>query len=343
MRTLSKYLLPILLPGIIAFSCKKHVSPAQPPVVDNSPGHWMKVSTVAGTVNKLTADAGHLYFSTQISDLYFVKSMSPDGTVTTLANLASGASIRDIALFNGQLYYAGYIPGNNGNHLFAVHLSSYVTTGFDMPAQGPGNGITSLLAMGNKLIFSGNFDASTAFAASPFAAALQTSGQTTAMAGLDNAPRGLFTQNGGIFAFGKTLKDASGLAAWNNGSWSGVAYTANPSVPDIRSYAWLNNVAYITYQHSTNSEYRLAKNYNTYLEPVTAITIPADGYIRVKEINGEIYAYGKGLSQAGVSSNVFRKSGEDWVVDKVITEAVNDLLFFDGHLYAGTADGLYKE
>jgi len=343
MRHFSKFLFLVLLPGITAFSCKKEVNATTPPAVDNSPGNWLKVSDVTGNVNKLTADADHLYFSTRISDLYFVKTLSPVGTVSTLVNLSPGAAIRDIALFNGQLYYAGYIPANNGNHLFAINLGNYVITGFDMPLQDPGNGITSLLPMGNQMIFSGNFDASTAFAASPFVAALQTSGQTTAMNGLDNAPRGLFTKNGGIFAHGKTLKDGSGLAEWNTGSWTGIAYTANPAIPDIRSMAWVNNVAYLTYQYSPNSPYRLAKAYDTYLEPIETISIPADGYIRVKEINGEIYAYGNGLSQAGKSSNVFRKSGPDWVIDKLITEPVNDLLFFNGHLYAGTADGIYRD
>jgi hypothetical protein len=345
---LAKTISLTVLLGVAAVSCKKDPAPTAVPPVGTSPGHWMQNPDINGNVNKLTTDAGHLYFSVKHVGYYRLQSLSPQGAVATLANPPLGSVIRDIAMFNDALFYAGYIPTNTGNHLFSIDLSNYVTTGYDMPLQGSANGITSLLPFGGRLIFSGNFDASTSFAASSYSAALQASGQTTAMNGLASPPRGLHVYNGNIYAYGKLLKTepaSTGIANWYLGNWDGLNYVQDAGNYEVHSMAIVNDVIYMTYQLNSGGAYHFGKVENSsQIEPVTDISIAsADGYIRVEEINGELYAYGRGLYQGGISTNVFRKEGNSWVIDKLITEDVNDLEFFEGHLYAATAGGLYRD
>jgi hypothetical protein len=351
MRTfqrIAKTISLVALLGATAVSCKKDSTTTTVPPVDTSLGHWMQNPDIYGNVNKLATNAGNLYFSSKSNGYYRLQSLSAEGAVTTLANPPLGSVIRDIAMFNDKLFYAGYIPTNSGNHLFSIDLSTYVTTGYDMPLQGSGNGITTLLPFDGRLIFSGNFDASTSFAASPYAAALQVSGQTTGMNGLASAPRGLQVYNGYVYACGKLLKTAptsTGIANWYMGNWDGLNYVQNAGDYEVHTFVIVNDIIYMTYQLATGGAYHFGKvENNSEITPITDISIAsADGYIRVEEINGELYAYGRSLSQAGKSTNVFRKEGDNWVIDKVITEAVNDLEFFSGHLYAATASGVFRD
>lgn len=351
----------VLLLVITLLSCHKEHDFKEPVTINsavtaldtNLPSYenWVKVPSNYSKVYLLTSTPYRLYFGAKNGLVSYLVEYSDNLGFGLLRSFGgSNVSLMDIEPFNGKIYYSGcYKYTSTQAHLFCVDPVTYQHQGFPV-SENNFSFVKHLQLYQGNLVFAGSFSVNSFIASQPFNQ-LTTSNTTLAMGPPMNQPYGMFADGDNdlyTFANGSLIGGAqsSNIAKWDGTQWVGMSYANYSSSETIQSLVEKNDTIYLTsytQQWDTYGPYKLKRIVNNVMETLPDISVGPEGKIYVCLVNNEVYAFGKNLSMNGTYTNVFKLVGDSWTIDKIILETVNDVDYFNGHVYAGTDDGLYRD
>lgn len=361
----------ILVFCITLLGCKKQTY--RPEGIINSTGmidpnqtglsYWETTGVNHSDITHLESANGYLYYSRKMANgidgLYRI---NPSGDITTLFTTTDQYSeISDLEEFGNRLYYSGRIRSINGTGGNVGYVEGISTTPILMiRPEYSSEMVISMHTFNNYLYFSGSFFPSSTdpneFFTSPGTDKMNSSYETEGQAapsyaygpGILGGENHLYVHSPMYYS---VLQSPLSLAAtWNGANWE--SFTSGVNVNDEKKILGICETGDTLYVSSCtmlywNSawiyyDYKVNTIINGQISPFQGIDKGYDAQLYFKKVNGQLFAYGKYLSQNGKASNIYRLVNGQWVVDAIMLHEVIDIEYYNGAYYAATTSGLFK-
>lgn len=333
-------------------SCRKKIFvPASETTVvgEAKYGLWTKVPVSISKVGKMCVEDGKMYFSAKkygLNKISLMKFTLP-GTFQSFVDYNLATSVADIKVYNGKLFYGGqiYSSSSSSGLLSSCNLPQLnnVTSYFSQS----GKSINGMAIFDNKLYFGGTFSVNSTVAQN-YIAAINGTTIDNSMGPLYISPNGLYADASRLYAYGVRVQGAtnySGIAYMDGNSWIPVTNGGNQDYKNVKSMVVIPGEGILfSYSEMYEETVLLGMISSVYFQPVTGIEATGNAKVSFKVVEGTVYAFGSGISVNGKATNVvFRKPDGTWGFNKIITETVNDVIFFNNKLYASCESGLFYE
>lgn len=154
---------------------------------------------------------------------------------------------------------------------------------------------------------------------------------------------GIATLNGTLFIGIDPIAATNyGSMGIYNQSWKYYYFGQGSFIDVVHSLAFYKDEIYVAGSLDYKDEYLIITNGNQYWTN-SNLSVAADKPFRLKNLNGALYVFGQGIGINGTfESNVVRLKNNIWESVGNLKIRAQDIVFFNGELYAATEIGLFK-